>query len=130
MSTISQLSIAARRHQFIVSWREFAPEESFAGSTLAQFEAQSQEPEEVRQRLFLAKTQLAAIILERQQADDRLWNQLILLAHGVRANPSYGEDCPFYRSLGFIPKSERKPSIRRNPKPAVATATPPASNVA
>ncbi len=129
MSNIRNQTVPARRNQFIDSWRKFAPELTLAGVTLAQFEAETQELADVRQRLNEAKTEVAGVIIDRQQADDRAREKMILLAHALRGDPAYGEDCAFYRAIGFVPKSERKSSIRRNPVPVVM-ATAPAVNVA
>ena len=130
MSNIKKQNVAARRNQFIDSWRKFAPELTLAGYTLAQFEVEAQIPAEVRERLSAAKTEVAGVIIERQQADDLLRAKLHMLTDVLRGTPGFGYDSPFYRSLGFIPKSERKPSIRRKPTPVVVAATAPASNVA
>ena len=40
---------------------------------------------------------------------------LVAVANGIRADiRNYGPDSPLYRSLGFVPRSERKrPRVRR-----------------
>jgi hypothetical protein len=47
--------------------------------------------------------------------------QFVRIANSVRGNPEYGVDSPFYRALGFVPKSERKRPRRRS-NPAAVTA--------
>ena len=140
MSTIKKQNVAARRNQFIDSWRKFAPELTLAGYTLAQFEVEAQEPAEVRQRLSAAKTEVAGVIIERQQADDRLRATLHMLTDVLRGTPGFGYDSPFYRSLGFTTKSEKKRPVLTKTVivtltiPAATTPasepTPPAANVA
>jgi len=119
MSAINRQDVSTRRDQFIDSWRKFAPEMSIAGYTLAQFVAESQAPDEIRQRLSAARTEVAGTIIERQAADNRLKEKLIMLTDTLRGTPSYGYDSPFYRSIGFVPKSERKRPVRQ-PKAVVA----------
>jgi hypothetical protein len=45
------------------------------------------------------------------------------MANGVRASSDYGYDCPMYRALGYVPKSESKTGRRRR---KVIVAAPPA----
>ena len=52
--------------------------------------------------------ELKGLKLKRDKADDALTKVLVLIAHGIRGNELFGEDCEFYRSLGFVPKSERR----------------------
>ena len=85
---------------------------------------EAQEPAEVRQRLNEAKTEVAGVIIERQQADDRLRITLHMLTDVLRGTPGFGYDSPFYRSLGFTPKSEMKRPVRT--KTVVVTQTIPA----
>ena len=126
MSNIAKQTIVARRNQFIRSWRQYAPEVTIAGMTLAQFEASAQGPDEVRHRQADAQTVLSGIIIERHQADKELKIKLIMLADTLRGMPGFGYDCPFYRSLGFITKSERKvPTPKSAPMPTpMVTQTP------
>jgi hypothetical protein len=42
--------------------------------------------------------------------------------HFIRADPAHGPDSPLYRSLGFIPKSERKRPVKRKAKASGTTA--------
>ena len=101
-------------------WRKFhAQDKSFAGMTLAEFEVKSKEPLDVRKDLGDARTKVSGLILKRDQADENLNEDLILIAHAIRADQAFGEDCPFYRSLGFVPKSERKTGRRRGDSPAL-----------
>ncbi len=108
MSNKAKQSIAERRDQFIRSWRQYAPEITIAGMTLAQFEAGAQSPDEVRSRQADAQTVLSGIIIERKEADKNLNTHLIMLADALRGMPDFGYNSPFYRSLGYITKNERK----------------------
>ena len=87
--------------------------------TLAEFEAKSQEPLDIRKDLSDARTKVSGLILQRDQADVAHNEDLLLIAHAIRADKAFGEDSPLYRSLGYIPKSERK-RPRRKPGGAAA----------
>jgi hypothetical protein len=131
MSNIAKQSIAARRDQFIRSWRQYAPEITIADMTLAQFEASAQSPDEVRSRQADAQTVLSGIIIERKVADHDLNTRLIMLANMVRGMPAFGYNSPFYRSLGFVTKNERKVrTLKPTPTPVVTpTLAPMATSV-
>lgn len=117
MSKYSNSALTRKRAQFLSSWAEFAQNMSFAGMTLAEFETKSEAPFAVRKELATARTKANGLILEREKADDTLNEDLILIAHAVRADKDFGEDSPLYRSLGFVPKSERKSGRRRSDSP-------------
>ena len=82
-------------------------------------------PLEVRSRMLALRTQLGGIKLERDKADEAHSVLLTAIANGIRASPEHGPDSPLYRSLGFIPRSERRrPSSRK----ATAAAEEPAGD--
>lgn len=118
MKKHSTAAMTRKRAQFLSSWEEYAQNKSFAGMTLAEFETKSQAPFDVRKDLGDARTKVRGLILKRDKADDTLNEDLILIAHAIRADKDFGEDCPLYRSLGFVPKSERKTGRRRGDSPA------------
>ena len=118
MSKYNNTALTRKRAQFLSSWEEYAQGRSFAGMTLAEFEAKSKEPLDIRKELAAARTKANGLILKRDKADDSLNEDLILIAHAIRADKDFGEDCPLYRSLGFVPKSERKSGRRRGNSPA------------
>jgi hypothetical protein len=118
MKKHSTAAMTRKRAQFLSSWEEYAQNKSFAGMTLAEFEVKSKEPLDVRKDLGDARTKVSGLILKRDKADDSLNEDLILIAHAIRADTELGEDCPLYRSLGFVPKSERKRARRSAESPA------------
>ena len=118
MSKYNNTALTRKRAQFLASWEEYAQNTSFAGMSLAEFEAKSKEPLDIRKELAATRTKANGLILKRDKADDSLNEDLILIAHAIRADKDFGEDCPLYRSLGFVPKSERKSGRRRGNSPA------------
>jgi hypothetical protein len=87
--------------------------------TLAEFDVKSKEPLNVRKDLADARTKVSGLILKRDKADDTHNEDLVLIAHAIRADKDLGEDSPLYRSLGFVPKSERKKRRRKRKSPAL-----------
>lgn len=126
MAKYTNKTVSQRRDQFLSSWREFAPDVTFAGLTLAQFEEESNKPLDVRKDMVDAKTKVKGLKLKRDKADEIQTGVFVQLAHAIRGHELYGEDCEFYRSLGFIPKSERKTGAGGRKK-ASPDATAPAS---
>jgi hypothetical protein len=118
MSKYNNTALTRKRAQFLSSWEEYAQDKSFAGMTLSEFETKSETPLAVRKELAAARTKANGLILKRDKADDSLNEDLILIAHAIRADKNFGEDCPLYRSLGFVPKSERRTGRRRGNSPA------------
>ncbi|MEY3896658.1 MAG: hypothetical protein RLZZ214_2178 [Verrucomicrobiota bacterium] len=126
MANNNSKNVSARREKLLSSWLEFAPDATFAGFTLAQFEEGSMEPFQIRKTMEAAKTKLAGLKLRRDKAEEKLNDTLVLIANSIRGTPAYGPDCELYRSLGFVPKSERKPRTTVAKKKE----TPPAADVA
>jgi hypothetical protein len=126
MSKQSNNSVSLRRAQFIASWREYAPAATFSNLTLAQFETETQKPLDVRSRMTAVRTQLTGMKIERDQADEVQGELFVSVANAIRGNPDFGLNSPLYRSLGFVPKAERKRPQRAVKKDAAATKAPPA----
>jgi hypothetical protein len=121
-------TVIEKSQQFISSWTEFAPEATLAGKTLAQFTTDSQAPNDVQAQIVSAKTKYTGYINDRNEAILVLRDQLVNLANAVRCDPDHGLNSAFYRSLGYITKTERKNPTRKA-LPAEPAVTPPAANV-
>jgi hypothetical protein len=124
MPKISSNVVSRRRELFLASWQEHAPEATFAGFSLEQFEVESQKPLEVRRRMTQARAILAGVMLERDKTDEAYTRMLVAITNGVRADhQNFGPDSPLYRSLGFVPRSERKrPRLRKKESPTAEPA--------
>ena len=116
LTKLTLKTVTKRSNEFIVSWREFAPELTLAGRTLAQFETEKLVPEEVQQRILVAKAIYHGLINERDQAREALKETLVSLSDAVRGDASHGLNSNFYRALGFVPKRERKSGLTRKLK--------------
>lgn len=112
-------TIVDRIQKFRLSWREMAPEATFAGMTLAQFEEATTSPFTVRGEIETLKSQLEGKKAERLIVDATANEVLDLVVNSVRGTPGFGQDCPLYRAFGYVRKSERKSGLtRKGLKPA------------
>ncbi len=130
MANNKNKNVSFRREKFLAAWLEFAPDATFAGLTLAEFDEGSKESIQIRETMRAAQTKLAGLQLTRAKADDMLNEKLILIANSIRGTPEFGQDCELYRSLGFIPKSERKTGKVARKRPEVTAPADPPPNTA
>jgi prophage DNA circulation protein len=114
MAKANTKTVLQRREKFLTAWREHAPDATFAETSLAEFEAQTNNLDLVIQQMKAAQSKLDGFMLDRDKAVHELNEKMLLIAHGIRGTPQYGEDCSLYRALGFVPKSERKTGLKRN----------------
>lgn len=106
--TISNQSFLDKISLFRTSWREAAEEASFAGMTLAQFEAATADSLAVRSEIEVLKLQLKAKRSLRTNIDLVTQDVLELVVNSVRGTASYGVNSPLYRNLGYTRKMDRK----------------------
>jgi hypothetical protein len=96
------------------AWRTLAPEKSFGGMTLAQFEATAAGPARTaRQRIDDLNDQLTQALAEREQADELFDTKAQLVVNGVRADPTEGPDSALYEAFGYTRQSDRKSGLTR-----------------
>jgi hypothetical protein len=107
---------------FLAAWREIAPQASFAGMTLAEFETQIAPLAESTRKLQALDAQYAAELKARDEADTAARDTLRLIANAVRGTPAYGEDSQLYRAMGFVPLSQRQSGLTRKGTAATAPA--------
>lgn len=98
---------------FRTAWKELAPQESFAGMTLAGFEAATALPITLRDQILALEKQVEGRKTERTKADVGARQLLDLVVNSVRGTPQHGPDSSLYRALGYIRKSERRSGLTR-----------------
>jgi hypothetical protein len=91
------------------------------------YEVESQKALDVRSRMAALQTQLKGLMIERDQADEAQAALFVSVSNSIRGNPEFGLNSPLYRSLGFVPKMERKRPKRASKK---ETAAPPVDSPA
>jgi len=106
-------SVPEIREAFIRAWREFAPDASFAGMSLTEFESRSLPVLEVREQLGVAQVRVKGLVIVRDQADLELRDLLGLLVNAVRGDANHGADSALYRAIGYVPKSEIASGLTR-----------------
>jgi hypothetical protein len=113
---------ARKAEDFRLAWKELAPDDTFGGKTLAEFEAAILPLENAREEVQRLDVLRSGAQKVRDQEEKTLAEVLVLVAHSVRSHPDHGEDSPLYRAMGYVPKSERGSGLtRRNasePSPA------------
>lgn len=124
MSRNTESKLALKRDQIIKSWGKFAPDGAFANLTLAEFEVKSKKPLDVRSRIRELQTELKGLLGERNQADEEANDLFVAVANSIRG--THGLNSPLYRSLGYVPKAERKRPKRKTRNTATTEADPPA----
>lgn len=105
--------LPSKRDRFVKVWREFAPDESFGGMSLVEFEEATESTVQARNRIEALKSQTLAAIQQRKLADEELRNKLILVINSVRGDPAHGENSSLYRALGYVPKNGRASGLSR-----------------
>jgi hypothetical protein len=99
--------------RMINAWRTLAPDKTFGGMTLAQFEAAVAPSRVARQKVATLETELANAYAERDSADQVSEAKAKLVVAGVLADPDQGEDSPLYEAFGYTRTSERKTGLTR-----------------
>lgn len=95
------------------AWGTLAPDKSFGGMTLAQFEATVAPARASRQRIDHLEAQLAQEIAARDAADEAFAAKAQLVVAGVLADPSEGPDSALYQAFGYTRKSDRRSGLTR-----------------
>ena len=116
----SPKTLEERMERMLNAWRTLAPNKSFGGMTLAQFEAFVAPAKAARALIEDLEDQRTQAIAQREQADEVFALKAQQVVNGVLADPTEGPDSPVYESFGYTRKSERKSGLtrRRNQPPA------------
>ena len=110
MSNINRL-IVNRIKVIRAAWRDIAPDATFAGMTLAEFEVASEVPLQLRADMTALQTKLRG--MKASQADvDKAANELAdLVVNSVKGTPGFGQNSPLYSAFGYVRKSDRKSGL-------------------
>ena len=99
------------------AWRTLAPDKTFGGMTLAQYEALVTRSRTARQHIEDLDDQRAQAVTERDAADDAVTDKSKLVVAGVLADPDFGPDSALYEAFGYTRESEYKSGLTRKGKP-------------
>ena len=95
------------------AWRTLAPDKTFGGMTLTQFEALAAPSRDARRRIEDLDNQRAQASADREHADEAFNARSQLVVAGVLADPTEGPDSALYEAFGYTRKSERKTGLTR-----------------
>lgn len=108
-----------KMNRMLNAWRTLAPDKTFGGMTLAQFEAALTPSKAARQKIEDLDNQRTQAVTERDAADEVSADKMQLVVRGVLGDPDYGPDSALYEAFGYTRESERKSGLTRkgNQKP-------------
>lgn len=105
--------IVDRIGAFRAAWRDMAPDATFGGMTLAEFEVAVSVPLNVRAEIVALERQWEGKKAEKLIVDATANGVLDLVVNSVRGTQGFGQDCALYRAFGYVRKSERKSGLTR-----------------
>ena len=103
----------------VQAWETHRPKKSFAGMTLAEFKDKVQPSAEIRTELDTLRSQVEEAVRRRREADLTSTDACSKLVNAVRGDFNEGDDSPFYKALGYTPRSERKSGLHRSSQPTI-----------
>ena len=106
----------------INAWKTIAPNATFAGMTLAQYQAKVQPSVDARNTLAGLKEQTIAAEVARDKADKATNPANQLVVNAVKGDPNYGDDSDLYAGMGYVRKSARASGLTKKSKAAQAAA--------
>lgn len=108
----------SRLNKLLESWEELAADKSFAGMSLAEFQAKVKPSLDARKDIKDAETKMTDATTRRQISDVETLRQMQLVVSSIKGDPAFGDDSALYEAAGYVRKSERKSGLRRGGKKA------------
>ncbi len=102
--------------RMITAWRTLAPDKSFGGMTLGEFEAFAETSRAPRRRLEELRDEIKQEEAARDRADVNFLAKAELVVAGVVADPTEGNNSALYEAMGYVRKSERQSGLTRKKK--------------
>src|SRR5215207_5216729 len=99
--------------RMINAWRTLAPQKSFGGMTLSQFQEAAEPSRDLRLRIEDYQNFITQGLTERDHADAVFLAKAQLVVAGILADPTEGSDSAIYDAFGYTRKSERKTGLTR-----------------
>jgi hypothetical protein len=103
----------ARLLQILNAWEKIASAKTFGGKTAPEFRVIVERSIAARSRIDDLDQQMTQAITERENADTAALDTAKLIANGVRADPTEGENSALYEGMGYTRASERKSGLHR-----------------
>ncbi|OLE53080.1 MAG: hypothetical protein AUG51_14850 [Acidobacteria bacterium 13_1_20CM_3_53_8] len=105
-----------RIQRILTGWQALAPNKSFGGMTLAQFQASVQPSLDARQQIDTLEEELRQAQANRDTADELSLTKVQQVVNGVLADPTEGPDSALYESFGYTTRRDRKSGLTRKGK--------------
>jgi hypothetical protein len=105
--------IEEKIERMLNAWRTLAPDKTFGGMTLAQFEAAAAPSLAARQKIGALEAQATDAYAERDRSDEAFEAKAKLVVAGVLADPTEGDDSALYGAFGYTRASEQKTGLTR-----------------
>jgi hypothetical protein len=109
----SPKDIEEKMQRMLHAWQTIAPEKSFGGMTVAQFEAIITPALDERQHIAELNAQLIQATARRDQFDANFNAKAKQAVAGVVADPDFGPDSALYEAWGYTPDRDRKTGLHR-----------------
>ena len=105
------------------AWRDIAPDATFAGMTLAEFEVATEPPLKLRADMIDLQAKLKG--MKASQGDvDQAANELTdLVVNSIKGTPQFGQNSPLYSACGYVRKADRKSGLTRKIRQSSGDAT-------
>ena len=103
------------------AWRTLAPNKTFGGMTLMQFEEECLPSQEARNAIEELQDRLTKALAGRDTADEHTAAEIKLVVAGVLGDPTEGPDSPLYEAFGYTRTSERRTGLTRKGKKTPAS---------
>ena len=102
-----------KMEQILNAWKTLAPEKSFAGMTLDQFQAKAKPAQDATALLEEIDDERLEVINRRDAGFRSFFADADRVVNAVRADPDEGEDSALYEAMGYTRKSDRKSGLTR-----------------
>jgi hypothetical protein len=109
----SPKTIEEKIDRMLNAWRTLAPDKTFGGMTLMQFEAVATPSLDARRRIDDLDDQRTQASANRDRADEAFNAKAQLVVNGVLGDPTEGPDSALYEAFGYTRKSDRKSGLHR-----------------
>ncbi len=111
-------------NKLITGWQDLAPDKSFGGMTLADFQAKVKPSLDARKDVQDAETKMTDATTRRQTGDAETLRLIQLAVSSIKGDPAFGDDSALYEAAGYVRKSERKSGLSRKAKAATPQVKP------
>lgn len=99
--------------RILSAWKNLAPDKTFGGLTVAQFEAQIDKSIAPRQRIATLDNELRHEQAIREAEDRETLKFCDLIVKSVVGDIEYGDNSVLYETMGYVRKSNRKSGLTR-----------------